>query len=149
VTETLPESPALKTLGKGFAECRTRQRELGIQCIGKAVFCRVLFFGHSAKWFAECHRALGKEKQPLRRRVTETASLLSVPGDTRQRSSFAECRPDSTRQRIRQRGSPCQVLCRVIGMTLDKACFFIECHRHYIRQRTYTSAHVLVLCRVL
>jgi hypothetical protein len=27
---------ALKTLGKGFAECRTRQRGLGTQCIGKA-----------------------------------------------------------------------------------------------------------------
>jgi hypothetical protein len=29
--------------------------------------CRVLFLGHSVKWFAECQRALGKEKQPLRR----------------------------------------------------------------------------------
>jgi hypothetical protein len=63
--------------------------------------------------------------------------------------TFAECRPDSTRQRIRQRGSPCQVLCRVLGMALDKACFFAECQRHYTRQRTYTGAQVLVLCRVL
>jgi hypothetical protein len=36
---------------------------------------------------------------------------------------FAECLPDSTRQRIRQRGSPCQVLCRVLGTALGKACF--------------------------
>jgi hypothetical protein len=27
---------ALKTLSTGFAECRTWQRGLGIQCIGKA-----------------------------------------------------------------------------------------------------------------
>jgi hypothetical protein len=36
---------ALKTLGKLFAECRTRQRELGIQCIGKAVFAEYFFSG--------------------------------------------------------------------------------------------------------
>jgi hypothetical protein len=30
--------------------------------------CRVLFLGHSTKWFVECQRALDKEKQPLRRR---------------------------------------------------------------------------------
>jgi hypothetical protein len=52
----------------------------------QSLLCRVLFLGHSAKRFAECQRALGKEKQPLRRRVTETAALPSVPGDTRQRS---------------------------------------------------------------
>jgi hypothetical protein len=43
--------------------------------------------------------------------------------------------------------SPCQVLCRVLGMALGKACFFAECQSHYTRQRTYTGAHVLVLCR--
>jgi hypothetical protein len=52
----------------------------------QSLLCRVLFLGHSAKRFAECQTALDKEKQPLRRRVTETASLPSVPGDTRQRS---------------------------------------------------------------
>jgi hypothetical protein len=36
---------ALKTLGKLFAECRTRQRGLGIQCIGKAVFAEYFFSG--------------------------------------------------------------------------------------------------------
>jgi hypothetical protein len=30
--------------------------------------CRILFLRHSAKWFVEYQRALGKEKQPLRRR---------------------------------------------------------------------------------
>jgi hypothetical protein len=129
----------------------------------QSLLCRLLFLGHSAKKFAECQTALGKEKQPLWRRVTEMASLPSVPGDTRQRSYL--CRvsdrqhsaknqslPSATwdaRQRTRQRGSPCQVLCRVLGTTLGKACFFAECQRHYTRQRTYTVAQVLVLCRVL
>jgi hypothetical protein len=36
---------ALKTLGKGFAECDTRQRRLGKQCIGKAFFAECLFLG--------------------------------------------------------------------------------------------------------
>jgi hypothetical protein len=36
---------ALKTLGKGFAECRTRQRRLDIQCIGKVVFAEYFFSG--------------------------------------------------------------------------------------------------------
>jgi hypothetical protein len=54
----------------------------------QSCLCRVLFLGHSPKVFAECQRALGKEKQPLRRWVTETETLPSVPCDTRQRSSL-------------------------------------------------------------
>ena len=58
---------ALKTLGKGFAECRTRQRRLGKQCIGKAFFVEYFFSGTRQRglplWrrgdgdgvFAECH----------------------------------------------------------------------------------------------
>jgi hypothetical protein len=38
-----------KTLGKDFAECNTRQRTLGKDFIGKG-------------FFAECQKALGKEK---------------------------------------------------------------------------------------
>jgi hypothetical protein len=72
----------LKTLGQAFAECRTRQ----------SLLCRVLFLGHSAKRFAECQTALGKEKLSLRRRVTETASLPSVwPTTLDNESIFAEC----------------------------------------------------------
>jgi hypothetical protein len=91
------------------------------------LLCRVLFLGHSANLFAECQRALGKEKRPLRRRVTETAALPSVSVDTRQRrylcrvsSRQHSAKPPSlpsaswdTRQRARQGGSPCQALCRV------------------------------------
>jgi hypothetical protein len=36
---------AVKTLGKGFAECRTWQRRLGKQCIGKAFFAEYFFSG--------------------------------------------------------------------------------------------------------
>jgi hypothetical protein len=36
---------ALKTLGKGFAECSTRQRRLGKQCIGKDFFAEYFFSG--------------------------------------------------------------------------------------------------------
>jgi hypothetical protein len=49
----------------------------------QSLLCRVIFLGHSAKRFAEFQGVLGKEKQLLRRRVTETASLPSVQGDTR------------------------------------------------------------------
>jgi hypothetical protein len=35
---------ALKTLGKGFTECSTRQRRLGKQCIGKEDFFAEYFF---------------------------------------------------------------------------------------------------------
>jgi hypothetical protein len=37
------------TLGKGFAECNTRQRTLGKDFIGKEFFAECFFFGHSAK----------------------------------------------------------------------------------------------------
>jgi hypothetical protein len=59
---------ALKTLSKGFAECRTRQRGLGIQCIGKAIFAEYFFsstrqrkatvtaMGDGDGAFAECPR---------------------------------------------------------------------------------------------
>jgi hypothetical protein len=106
----------------------------------RSLLCRVLFLEHSEKRFAERQRALGKEKQPLRRRVTETAALLSVPGDTRQRSYL--CRVSArqhsakalslpsatcdTRQRTRQGGSPCQVLCRV-SETLHSAKNLYRC----------------------
>jgi hypothetical protein len=71
-------SKALKTLGKLFAECRTRQRVLGTQCIDKAFFAEYFFSGTRQR-------------------------LCRVPGSTRQRkaavtapgdgdSVFAECR---------------------------------------------------------
>jgi hypothetical protein len=59
---------ALKTLGKLFAECRTRQRGLGTQCIDKAFFAEYFFsdtrqrkaavtaLGDGDGVFAECLR---------------------------------------------------------------------------------------------
>jgi hypothetical protein len=41
----MPEAlgKALKTLGRGFAECGTRQKRLGKQCIGKTFFAEYFF----------------------------------------------------------------------------------------------------------
>jgi hypothetical protein len=139
----------LKTLSKLFAECRTRQRGLGIQCIGKAVFAGYFFSDTRQRGLPSARKHSTKEKQPLRWWVTETESLPSVPGDTWQRSSL--CRVSAWQHSTKNppEGSSCQILCRVPGMALDKAWFFAECQSHYTRQRTYTSAQVLVLCRVL
>jgi hypothetical protein len=49
------------TLGKGFAECNTRQRTLGKNFIGKGIFAEC-FFLTLDKDFAKCQKALGKEK---------------------------------------------------------------------------------------
>jgi hypothetical protein len=151
-----------EALGKGFAEClKHSAKALPSVALGKESSAH----SASAKPFLSStfSRTLGKEKQPLRRRVMETTSLSSAPGGTRQKSYL--CRVSArqhsaknpplssatwdTRQRTRQRGSPCQVLCRVHGMTLGKACFFAKCQIHYTRQRTYVGAQVLVFCRVL
>jgi hypothetical protein len=103
--------------------------------------CRVLFLGHSAKRFAECQGALDKEKQPLRRRVTETASFPSVPDGTRQRS----------------------YLCRVSAQqTLGKEPIFAECHLGHsaknppgrvlmsgsLSSAAYDTRQSVALCRV-
>jgi hypothetical protein len=115
----------------------------------QSLLCRVLFLGHSAKRFAECQTALGKEKQSLRRWVTETASLPSVPGDTRQRSYLCRVptRQHSAKnppERVPMSGSLPSA-----WHGTRQSVFFAECQGHCIRQRTYTGAQVLVLCRVL
>jgi hypothetical protein len=94
-------------------------------------------------------RALGKKKQLSRRRVTVTASLPSVLGDTRQRRYLCRVSAGQHSTKNPSAGSPWQVLCRVLCMTLSKASFFAECQSHCTRQRTYIGAQVLVLCRVL
>jgi hypothetical protein len=95
---------ALKTLGKeGSTHSASAKPSL------PSTFSRAL-----GKDIAECHEVLGKEKQPSWRRVTETASLPSVRGDTRQRSYL--CRVSSGQHSAKNppAGSPCQVLCRVL-----------------------------------
>jgi hypothetical protein len=146
VTEALGK--AVKTLGKGFTECHTRQRRLGKQCIGKAFFAEYFFSGTRQRGLSSARGHSVKKSNRYGDGVTETASLPSVTDDTRQRSYL--CRVSAqqhstknqslpsatwdTRQRARHGGSPCQVLCRVLCAALGKACLFAECQRHYTRQ---------------
>jgi hypothetical protein len=86
--------------------------------------------------FAECQKVLGKEKQTSRR---------WGDGD----SVFAECLLIHSAKKL--------PLCRVsTGQHSTKnpsmgpfIRFFAECQGHHTRQRSYTGAQVLVLCRVL
>jgi hypothetical protein len=68
---------ALKTLGKLFAECRTRQRGLDIQCIGKAVFAEYFFSGTR-------QRGLPSARSTRQRKAAVT---VTVDGD----GAFAKC----------------------------------------------------------
>jgi hypothetical protein len=96
----------------------------------QSLLCRVLFLGHSAKRFAECQTALGKEKQQLRRWVMETASL---PSDTRQRCYL--CRVLSVRHSTKNPSLPSATgklgkesaregphLCRMFGESCETLC---------------------------
>jgi hypothetical protein len=64
--------------------------------------------------FAECQEVLDKEKQPSRRRVTETASLPSVLDNTRQRSYLCRVSVGQHSAKNPPAGPPCQVFCRVL-----------------------------------
>jgi hypothetical protein len=136
---------ALKTLGKFFAECHTRQRGLGIQCIGKAVFVEYFFLGTRQK--------NSRYDDGWRRR-----SLCRVSRATLGKGvHFAECLPDSTRQRIRQRGPPVRyfvecliwhsakrgslpsVRATILGkepIPVPRSWFFAECYVPDTRQST-------------
>jgi hypothetical protein len=154
---------ALKTLGKDFAECRTWQRRLATQCIGKAFFAEYFFSGTRQRGLPSARQHSSKKSSHYgvgwrRQRLCRVSRLTLGKGVT-----FAECCRSGTRQRIH--------LCRVPPGTLGKdparegphvrffaecprrhsakACFFAECQGHYTRQRTYTGAQVLVLCRVI
>jgi hypothetical protein len=100
----------------------------------QSLLCRVLFLRHLAKLFTECQRALGKEKQSLRRRVTETASLPSVFLTALGKESA--------------RGVPMSGTLSSAWYGTRQSVFFAKCQSHYTRQRTYTGAQLLVLCRV-
>jgi hypothetical protein len=68
---------ALKTLGKIFAECHTRQRGLDIQCISKAVFVEYFF------------RALGKVVCRVPESTRQRKAAVTTTGDGG--GVFAEC----------------------------------------------------------
>jgi hypothetical protein len=116
------------------------------------------FYRALSKDFAECQSVLGKEKRLSRRRVTETAPLPSVLGDTRQRSYlFAECLQPALGNGSTS-GARRQVLCQVPGpqhsakklyrcpgvaslpsamaLTLGKACS-AKCQSFDTRQRSF------------
>ena len=61
-----PKGPL--TLGKDFVEGGPRQRAFGEFWVGEEGLCRGSLIGHSAKPLPRAGPALGKEKQPSRRR---------------------------------------------------------------------------------
>ena len=63
-----------KALGKGFAECRPRQRALGKKINGKEALCRGPFVGHSAKPFPSAN---GDTRQ--RKAAVNGAAPLMAP----------------------------------------------------------------------
>jgi hypothetical protein len=125
--------------------------------------CRVLFLGHLAKWFAECQRALGKEKQALRQRGDgdgvfaecprrHSAKKLPLPsvsltalGKESARGGphvmyFAECLVWHSAKRAS--------LPSAIDITLGKepipvprSWFFAECYDPDTRQSTYAECY--------
>jgi hypothetical protein len=68
----------LKTLGKGFAECYTRQRGLGTQCISKAFFAEYFFSGTRQKGLTSARGHSAKKNSCYGVGAMETASLPSV-----------------------------------------------------------------------
>jgi hypothetical protein len=86
-------------------------KEDSAHSISAKPFCRVLFLGHSAQTLSSARKYSAKKSHRHDARVTETASLPSVLGDTRQRSYL--CRQTLGKESVS--GSPCQVLCRVSG----------------------------------
>jgi hypothetical protein len=79
-------SKAVKTLGKDFAECRTRQRRHDKQCIDKAFFVEYFFSGTQQRDLPSARGHSAKKSNRYGDGVTETTSLPSVKDDTRQRS---------------------------------------------------------------
>jgi hypothetical protein len=137
LTEALDK--ALKTLDKGFTECRTRQRRLGIQCIGKAFFAEYFFSGTWQRGLPSVRDHSAKKKQSLRRWMTETASLPSVPGDTRQRSYLCRVSPATLGKEPARQSILCRVLrcteCTALGkQALYRAQDFAECPTKNTRQ---------------
>lgn len=60
-----------KKLGKGFAECYTRQRTPGIPPFRQTEICREPFVGHSATSLPSVFMALGKGLNSVKKQLTE------------------------------------------------------------------------------
>jgi hypothetical protein len=135
--KTLDKESFCLTFTTGIVGFDIRQRELGEQYIN--------FFA-----FAECQSVLGKEKRSSRRRVTETTPLLSVLGDTRQRSYLCRVSPACTWQRVHQRsptsGSLPSARATALGkeaLSEPRCCFSTECYDPDTRQRGPLSSVTL------
>jgi hypothetical protein len=155
---------ALKTLGKVFAECRTRQRELGTQCIGKAFFAEYFLSGSRQRGLPSAREHSAKKSSRYgagwrRRRLCRVSAVPLGKGVT-----FAECLTDSTRQRIHQRGphvwyfaeyfvwhsakhaSLPSVRATTLGkepIPVPRSWFFVECYGPDTRQSTSLSSVTL------
>jgi hypothetical protein len=108
--EALPESSALSSaLAKSEKHSAktlpsvTLDKEISANSTSATTSLSSTFYQALDKVFAECHSVLGKEKWPSRRLVTETATLLSVLGDTRQRNYLCRVSNSPHSQRVYQR----------------------------------------------
>jgi hypothetical protein len=164
---------ALKTLGKVFTECRTRQslcrvshstkraRHTGI---GKAFFAEYFFSGTRQSGLPSAREHSAKKSSRYgarwrRRRLCRVSQVTLGKGVT-----FAKCLPDSTRQRIRQRGPHVRYFVECLvwhstkraslpsarAITLGKepipvprSWFFAECYGPDTRQRASLSSVTL------
>jgi hypothetical protein len=84
-----------ETLGKGFADCDTRQIRIGKQYIGKAFFAEYLFSGTRQKGLPSVREHSAKKSGCYGDEVTETVSLPSVKDDTRQRRPLCRVPPET------------------------------------------------------
>ena len=137
--------PSVFTLGKGFAECSTRQRLLGKIFLGKGSLPSAFYRGtqQNKKKFAEClGRHSAKYFRPLRRRPL-TVILPSARPSTRQKkfiflkNYFAECPSPGTRQsfflfflKSTLPSAPAQALSKVFFIFFKKLLCRVPLARH-------------------
>jgi hypothetical protein len=142
---------ALKTLDKGFTECRTRQTRLGIQCIDKAFFAEYFFSGTRQRGLPSARGHSAKKNSCYGAGLTETVSLPSVSlralGKESARGGphvryFAEC--------LVWHSAKHASLLSAIDITLGKepipvprSWFFAECYDPDTRQSTSLSSVTL------
>jgi hypothetical protein len=105
----------------------TLGKESSVNSTSATVSLPSTFYRALGKDFVECQSVLGEEKWPSRRWVTETTSLPSVLGDTRQRTYHCRVSPKTLGKEVTTlpsvyqpalgkgstSGALCRVLCRV------------------------------------
>jgi hypothetical protein len=114
----------------------------------QSLLCRVLFLGHSAKTLSSARKYSAKKSHRYGAGVTETMSLPSVLGDTRQRSYLCRVSAGQHSAKNPSVGPHVRFFAECFIWHSAK-CVSLPSVRATTRQRTYTGAQVLVLCRVL